>query len=248
MIGGPIGRTVEPMNRDERTVFSVGAFAVAVGAIFLAVFAIFLVRDDSGGAAAQAAPAAIEIELGEFAVTPSTIDVPAAGADLRISNTGTMVHNFSIPQLALDTGDIQPGASKTLYVKGDDVGMYDAICTIPGHAASGMKAMVHIGAESAMTDDTAAGAADGAQPVMDWATMDRMMDDVAGQFPAKTAGHGGDPLEPTILADGTKEFDLTAEIVDWEVAPGKLVKAWTYNGVVPARRSRSRSATRSRSC
>ncbi len=40
-------------------------------------------------------------------------------------------------------------------------------------------------------------------------------------------------LEPKVLADGTKEFDLTAQIVDWEVEPGKTVKAWTYNGVVP---------------
>ena len=41
-------------------------------------------------------------------------------------------------------------------------------------------------------------------------------------------------LPPTVLADGTKEFDLEAKIVKWEVSPGKLVDAWTYNGVVPA--------------
>jgi FtsP/CotA-like multicopper oxidase with cupredoxin domain len=57
---------------------------------------------------------------------------------------------------------------------------------------------------------------------------------VAKQFPAKTKGHGGDILAPKVLPDGTKEFDLTAEVVDWEVSPGKTVKAWTYNGVVPA--------------
>ena len=60
------------------------------------------------------------------------------------------------------------------------------------------------------------------------------MADVAAQFPAKTAGHGGDRLDPKVLADGTKEFDLEAKIVKWEVSPGKLVDAWTYNGVVPA--------------
>jgi FtsP/CotA-like multicopper oxidase with cupredoxin domain len=36
-----------------------------------------------------------------------------------------------------------------------------------------------------------------------------------------------------VLADGTKEFDLTASIIDWEVAPGKVVKAWAYNNQVP---------------
>jgi FtsP/CotA-like multicopper oxidase with cupredoxin domain len=52
-------------------------------------------------------------------------------------------------------------------------------------------------------------------------------------FPAKTAGLGGQLLPPTVLADGTKQFELTAKIVDWQVEPGKTVKAWTYNGVVP---------------
>ena len=40
-------------------------------------------------------------------------------------------------------------------------------------------------------------------------------------------------MAPVILPDGTKEFDLTAKITDWEVSPGKIVKAWTYNGTVP---------------
>jgi FtsP/CotA-like multicopper oxidase with cupredoxin domain len=69
---------------------------------------------------------------------------------------------------------------------------------------------------------------------MSWQQMDKAMADVAAQFPAKTAGHGGDRMVPKILADGTKEFDLEAKIVKWEVSPGKLVDAWTYNGVVPA--------------
>jgi FtsP/CotA-like multicopper oxidase with cupredoxin domain len=36
-----------------------------------------------------------------------------------------------------------------------------------------------------------------------------------------------------VLADGTKRFELTAKVVDWEVEPGKKVKAFTYNGTVP---------------
>jgi len=52
-------------------------------------------------------------------------------------------------------------------------------------------------------------------------------------FPAKTAGKGGVPLAPTILADGTKEWELTASVFQWETEPGKLVEAWGYNGMVP---------------
>jgi FtsP/CotA-like multicopper oxidase with cupredoxin domain len=48
-----------------------------------------------------------------------------------------------------------------------------------------------------------------------------------------TKGVGNQPLAPTVLPDGTKQFSLTTKIVDWEVEPGKTVKAWTYNGQVP---------------
>jgi FtsP/CotA-like multicopper oxidase with cupredoxin domain len=40
-------------------------------------------------------------------------------------------------------------------------------------------------------------------------------------------------LEPEVKADGTKVFELTAEIVEWELEPGTFVDAWTYNGMVP---------------
>jgi FtsP/CotA-like multicopper oxidase with cupredoxin domain len=52
-------------------------------------------------------------------------------------------------------------------------------------------------------------------------------------FPAETAAHGAQELEPTVLAGGTKQFELTATEFDWEVEPGKIVKAMGYNGQVP---------------
>ena len=65
--------------------------------------------------------------------------------------------------------------------------------------------------------------------------MDEAMENSMLAYPAETQGLGNPILEPTeVLADGTKVFDLTAEIVDWEVEPGVFVEAWTYNGVVPA--------------
>ena len=38
---------------------------------------------------------------------------------------------------------------------------------------------------------------------------------------------------PWKMVDGVKEFHLTAEEVDWEVAPGMKIKAWGYNGQTP---------------
>lgn len=68
---------------------------------------------------------------------------------------------------------------------------------------------------------------------MSWQSMDAAMQASIKAFPAKTRGAGAQELAPTVLADGTKRFELTAEVVPWEVSPGKTVQAWTYNGTVP---------------
>jgi FtsP/CotA-like multicopper oxidase with cupredoxin domain len=99
------------------------------------------------------------------------------------------------------------------------------ICEIAGHQESGMKATLGVSASGAgVTASTVAMTND---------QMDAAMEAVAKQFPAKTQGTGNEELEPTIAADGAKEFALEAKIVDWEVEPGKFVKGWTYNGQIP---------------
>jgi FtsP/CotA-like multicopper oxidase with cupredoxin domain len=72
-----------------------------------------------------------------------------------------------------------------------------------------------------------------ASSTMDAQAMDAAMQASIKAFPAKTQGLGAQDLQPTVLADGTKQYELTAEIVPWEVSPGKTVQAWTYNGTVP---------------
>jgi FtsP/CotA-like multicopper oxidase with cupredoxin domain len=80
---------------------------------------------------------------------------------------------------------------------------------------------------------TSSAAAPATAPTMSAAQMDAAMAASIKAFPAKTKGTGAQPLQPTILGDGTKKFDITAQIVPWEVSPGKTVQAWTYNGTVP---------------
>jgi FtsP/CotA-like multicopper oxidase with cupredoxin domain len=48
-----------------------------------------------------------------------------------------------------------------------------------------------------------------------------------------TKGVGNIPLQPTIAADGTKVFHLTAELANWQVDTTHTVRAWTFNGTVP---------------
>jgi FtsP/CotA-like multicopper oxidase with cupredoxin domain len=73
-------------------------------------------------------------------------------------------------------------------------------------------------------------------PSADTHDADKMDADMAVRtkaFPAKTKGLGGALLKPEIAPDGTKVFRLTTSVVDWEVEPGRTVKAWSYNGTVP---------------
>ncbi len=194
--------------------------------------AIFGLRSESASGASEGsgaeAAASVDVTLTEFRFSPLMVTLPAAGGTINISNTGSAVHTFSVPELGLKSGDINPGATAQIKVGPVAAGMYAVQCDIAGHAANGMTASLMIGESSGES------AAAATPTTMTWQQMDAMMAEVAAAYPAKTEGHGGDLLEPKVLPDGTKEFDIEAKIVKWEVAPGKLVDAWTYNGVVPA--------------
>ena len=203
----------------------------ALGALVLAMFG--LRNDDTGGAQAAgggAAATVIEVSMKDFSFTPAMVEVPSSGATIRLRNDGSVAHNMKVPSLGLTSDLVQPGEAKDFRIPATAAGDYDLMCDQPGHADSGMKGMLMVADGGGTGGDGIA-----APPTtMGWQEMDAMMEAVAAQFPAKTQGHGGDRMEPTVLADGTKEFDLEAKIVKWEVAPGKIVDAWTYNGVVPA--------------
>lgn len=62
--------------------------------------------------------------------------------------------------------------------------------------------------------------------------MDRLHEAGVAAFPAATEGLGGQPLEYELDGD-VKVFNLTCSVIQWEVEPGKLVDAWTFNNVVP---------------
>ncbi|MFN8020100.1 MAG: multicopper oxidase domain-containing protein [Acidimicrobiales bacterium] len=201
---------------------------MAIASLVLAVFGL---RDDSSATASSSegdsGATVLDIELKEWQIGPLVNDIPAGPITINVTNKGTMVHNLSIPSLGVKTKDLQPGESETLDLGTVVDGQYDMLCEIPGHAASGMTAVMMVGDGGDM--------AGGGAGTMDWQEMDRVMEDVALEYPAKTEGHGGDLLEPTTIeADGTKVFDVVAKKVQWEVTPGKFVEATTYNGVVPA--------------
>jgi FtsP/CotA-like multicopper oxidase with cupredoxin domain len=227
----PVRQVVE-LTRLSTALFSILALLVAFGALIVASD-----KNDGGktvqaGAVKTAAvldaaaiPAtATAVTLKEFFFDPKMVMVDQGGA-IKVTNKGAAPHTMSIEGTDLVTPELQPNATAGLSVGSLAPGNYTLSCTIPGHKAAGMTAelMVMTGG-AAQHAGTSAMSAD---------QMDATMAARTKAFPAKTEGLGGQVLLPNVLPDGTKQFDLTAKIVDWELEPGKFVKAWTYNGVVP---------------
>ncbi len=75
--------------------------------------------------------------------------------------------------------------------------------------------------------------------------MDAMHERGVKAFPAKTDGKGNQLLHPRV-EKGVKVYDLTCEEIQWEVEPGRRVKAWAYNHQVPGPQIRVREGDRVR--
>jgi uncharacterized cupredoxin-like copper-binding protein len=114
---------------------------IAVGAAGLATgFA------DAHPAAPQAANATtrITVAASEFKFVFSKRTVPAGSTVIfTVVNKGKISHNFKIA--GKTTPNLLPGKSATLTVKFTKKGHYAYSCTIPGHAAAGMKGTFSVG-------------------------------------------------------------------------------------------------------
>ncbi len=209
------------------------AIVLAVLALVIATVAVFVRGGDDGGGTAGAGETTVQ--LSEFALTPAAVSVPTGGS-LKVTNDGSIVHNLSIEGTDLKTPDIAAGESATLDLSSLEPGEYPVICAIPGHSDAGMTGTLTIGDAAAAGGAAAGGAGEHAGHEMspeEMAQMSEAMDASIAAYPAATEGTGNPVLEPTLGADGVKQFELTSGITPWEVEPGVTVDAWTYNGVVP---------------
>jgi FtsP/CotA-like multicopper oxidase with cupredoxin domain len=174
-------------------------------------------------------PQSVHFALSEFTIEGPT-EIAAGPTTFDVMNHGSVAHNLAVED-GPATPDLAAGETATLDVGELSPGTYTIFCTIAGHREAGMEATLTV-AEGATATTVADHSAHGEDT--DWARLDQMMMESILAFPAETEGVGNQTLEPTVLADGTKEFHLTAAITDWEVEQGKVVQAWTYNGMVPA--------------
>ena len=184
----------------------------------------------SGGSAGTT----LNLTLSEFAIKGDLMAAPGP-VTLKVTNSGTVQHNVTVKETGTATKLLAPGATETLSLGDLKAGDYTIFCSVPGHEEAGMKATLTVmeGMDHSSGSSTAAASGSTSDTTPDYAQMDKDMLASFAKFPADTKGVGNQPLVPTMLPDGTKQFELTAEIADWEVEPGRTVKAWTYNGMVP---------------
>ncbi len=227
---------------DSKRLFDGALLSVALAAVLISVVAVIgmVTRPDTvvGAADGQASgDATVEevrahITLSEFAIE-GDLRVPPGNLVIELHNEGGIQHN-----LQFDGGEISPmvnsGGSLEFEIGNVEPGEYTIICEVPGHSAAGMTATLVVDPDASTDDLGSAHGAGGHQGEdTDWEALDEIMLDSIRAFPAETEGVGNQLLEPTIAADGAKEYELTAAITPWEVEPGKFVDAWTYNGMVP---------------
>lgn len=207
------------------------AYLVAIGLI--TVGAVALRGDGGGGAGSQ--ETTINVTLSEFKISGNLV-APPGRVKLAIKNEGSVDHDVTVKGSGVTTGTVAAGKSTTLDLGRLEEGEVTLYCSVPGHEESGMKATLKITASAAGGSGDGGGGGESAHhggEAPDYKQMDVDMLASFAAYPAETKGVGNQPLEPTILPDGTKQFELTAKIADWEVEPGRVVKAWTYNGTVP---------------
>ncbi len=96
-----------------------------------------LVAACAGGTGSSPASAAISLEAGEFAFTPSQITVAPGDATISLANKGTIEHDFVVDTLGINV-HAAVGKTATGSVAAMTAGTYPFYCSIPGHKEAGM--------------------------------------------------------------------------------------------------------------
>jgi uncharacterized cupredoxin-like copper-binding protein len=107
---------------------------------FASVAVLFVAGGSMAQAAAKAHTAAAPVTVAaseyKFVLSAKTASKPGS-VTFKITNKGHVSHNFSIDKKT--SAMLSPGKSATLTVKFAKKGSYPYECTVPGHAALGMK-------------------------------------------------------------------------------------------------------------
>jgi FtsP/CotA-like multicopper oxidase with cupredoxin domain len=208
-------------------------------ALFALVTSVMVSRQAAAGPQEEGVAQQVEVTLTEFALEPDTLQLEVGRpAVLTVTNTGSLPHDFEVEGVG-KTEVINPGDTTTLELEALEAQSYAVRCTVPGHDASGMVGTLVVSEATGETTDVNDPGEDHAgtdHTAMTAEDMARLHVEGVEAFPAETQGLGNQPLEPTVGADGVKEFQLTASEIRWETKPGEEKAAFAYNGQIPGPR------------
>jgi nitrite reductase (NO-forming) len=158
----------------------------------------------------------ISIEAFDLGFTPAMPSVPAAGTyAVEFRNTGSTLHDITFADGTRIAADGGKTATGTITVPAAGIAF---LCSIPGHAAAGMKGEIMVaGTASAASQAPIAGASTSA-PVAD---------------PNAPKYSLFDATAPTLLEGTVHDVDFPIIDKDITVAEGFVVKTWTFGGQVP---------------
>lgn len=111
--------------------------------VLVALVALAAAVSALGGAAQQSATTTVAVTLGkpsEFKLTLSKKSILKGTAVFKVANKGMISHDFKIAGKRTPT--LTMGKTATLRVVFKKAGRYPYLCTLPGHAAAGMKGVL----------------------------------------------------------------------------------------------------------
>ena len=220
-----------------------------MGSLFAAtmVVAAIVLGNTGGGAATRTEPVehATQGQVGAFTVTafdlgfePAVVHVDRPGRYLvTLVNEGGTLHDMTFADGTTIAAEGHATATGEVTIPADGLTF---ICSVPGHSDAGMTGEVTVTTSTASSEPP---------PPVEERTAEELRDAdaaVTAQFPAETDGRGNQVLEPTILEDGTKQWELTASVIEWETEPGTVLEAYAYNGTVPGPQLRAEVGDRVR--
>ncbi|MBE3597381.1 MAG: cupredoxin domain-containing protein [Limnochordaceae bacterium] len=94
----------------------------------------------SGGSSGSSIEVVATDEGGQFKFIPADIEAkPGQPITVKVVNKGPSAHDWAVPDLKVETGQLQTGQEKTLTFQAPSKpGEYNIMCTVPGHAQLGM--------------------------------------------------------------------------------------------------------------
>ncbi len=106
------------------------------------VVALLAAAPASSGRAAPTVPTTVKVNMTDYAFALSKKRVPRGKVVFRVANSGEVVHDFKIA--GRKTPIFSTGQAGVLRVDFKKPGRYTFLCTVPGHAAAGMKGVLRV--------------------------------------------------------------------------------------------------------